>query len=215
MTRFGAVVRADSVRQLTKAGWEDLVAYGVRTIVDLRLGAEMATDPPHDDRVEFVHVPIAREEDEAHVTAAWRSSPDVLGAYQAMVERLGPNLALAVEAVATAPPGGVLVHCFAGKDRTGLVCAVLLRLAGVGREDIAADYGLSAENLAPLFHPWVVEARDDEELAVRRRMTSSPPEAMADLLAWLEERNGSVAAYLLDAGASASSLDRARERLLR
>ncbi len=214
VTRFGAIIRADSVRQLTNTGWDDLIAYGVRTIVDLRLPAEIAADPPHDPRVGFVHVPITRAEDEAAVAAAWRASPDVLGAYVAMAERLAPNLASAVEALADAPAGGVLVHCFAGKDRTGLVCALLLRLSGVGHDDIAADYGLSADNLTSVFEPWFAEARDDEERELRRRMGSSPPEAMAKLLTRLENRFGSVADYLVAAGGNPSALDRAKARLL-
>ena len=57
-TTFSAVVRADSVRHLTPAGWDSLVDYGVRTIVDLRRHDELERDPPLDAPVEIVHVPI-------------------------------------------------------------------------------------------------------------------------------------------------------------
>ncbi len=215
MTRFRAVVRADSVRQLTDEGWEDLVSYGVRTIVDLRVEREIAADPPHDPRVEVVNVPVTRPEDEPAIDRAWRSSPDVLGAYLAMTDLLAPNLARAIEAVADADDdGAVLVHCFAGKDRTGLVCGLILRLAGVAVSDIAADYGLSAGNLGPVFESWVAEAPDEEERAFRLRIGSSPPEAMARLLERLEGRFGTVEAYLLEAGASEAALRRVRARLL-
>jgi protein-tyrosine phosphatase len=164
--------------------------------------------------VEVVNVPVTRPDDEPAIEAAWRSSPDVLGAYLAMTELLAPNLARAIEAVADADEGGVLVHCFAGKDRTGLVCGLLLRLVGVGHEDIAADYGLSADNLVPIFESWVADAGDEEERAFRRRLGSSPPEAMARLLESLESRFGSVESYLLDAGAGPAALERAKARLL-
>ena len=186
----------------------------MRTIVDLRVEREIAADPPHDPRVEVVNVPVTRPDDEPAIDAAWRSSTDVLGAYLAMTDLLAPNLARAVEAVAGAEEGGVLVHCFAGKDRTGLVCGLLLRLVGVPHEDIATDYGLSAGNLMPIFETWVADANDEEERAFRLRIGSSPPEAMARLLESLEDRFGSIEAYLLEAGAEPSALDRARARLV-
>ena len=56
-TSYGAIVRADSVHQLTEAGWEALVAYGIRTVVDLRGHHEREGDPPSELPVEVVHVP--------------------------------------------------------------------------------------------------------------------------------------------------------------
>jgi len=106
------------------------------------------------------------------------------------------------------------VHCYAGKDRTGLTCAMLLRLAGVAIEDIAADYGLSSENIRRLIDPWAAAAPDERERALRRRIGASPPQVMADVLAGLEERHGTMRGYLLEAGADPDSLDRAGARLL-
>ncbi len=108
----------------------------------------------------------------------------------------------------------MLVHCAVGKDRTGVVCALLLGLAGVPRERIAADYAESAANLAPLLDEWLAEASDDAERALRRRLASAPAEAMLDVLDELERRHGSVERYLLDAGATERELALARARLL-
>ena len=60
-----------------------------------------------------------------------------------------------VAAVADARPGGVLIHCYAGKDRTGMSVALLLSLAGVSDEDIADDYALTMLNLEPLIGEWL------------------------------------------------------------
>jgi protein-tyrosine phosphatase len=216
-TRFGSVVRADSVRHLSAVGWQALVDYGIRTIVDLRRHDELERDPPLEPPVELVHVPID-ELHEPELHEIWRQEGDdeagVYAAYVRMIELLAPNFARAVAAVADAPEGGVVVHCFAGKDRTGLTCAMLLRLAGVGTEDIAADYGLSRENLRPIIDPWAEAAPDEHERALRLRIGSSPPQVMRDVLAELERRHGTVRDYLLEAGASAAILARARARLL-
>jgi protein-tyrosine phosphatase len=216
-TAFGSVVRADSVRHLTERGWEQLVDYGVRTIVDLRRHDELERDPPLDVPVDVVHVPI----DDgywAELQETWRQEGDhdagVYATYVRMTELLAPNFARAVETVADAPDGGLVVHCFAGKDRTGLTCAMLLRTVGVSIEDIADDYTLSAENIRPLIDPWADAAHDDEERALRIRIGSSPRQVMVDTLAELERRHGGVDGYLRDAGVAPETLDRLRARLL-
>jgi protein tyrosine/serine phosphatase len=221
VTRFGAVVRADSIRQLTAGGWESLLAYGVRTIVDLRLESERQEDPPHPPSVGIVHVPLGDEvgtKERADFDDFIRRTDDVARIYEALygglLERFGPGIASAVCAVGRSPAGGVLVHCYAGKDRTGLVCALLLRLVGVPHDQIAADYALSATNLAPLMEEWLAETDDEAERVFRRRISTSPPEAMQSVVAELERRHGSVERYLLEAGAGEGDLDRARARLL-
>ena len=91
-TRFGAVVRADSVRHLTPAGWRALVDYGVRTIVDLRRHDELERDPPLDVPVEVVHVPLQTEADERDVQRVWRGGDEdeagIEAAYALMTEVL-------------------------------------------------------------------------------------------------------------------------------
>ncbi len=221
MTRFGAVVRADSVRQLTPAGWQALLDYGVRTIVDLRLASERDGDPPHPETVDIVHVPLGDEPgslEREELDRRFRSRDDVPALfaelYEGLVERFAEGIARAAAAVGSAPPGGVLVHCYAGKDRTGLVCALLLRLACVAPADVAADYALSAAYLEPTFAAWLAEASDEAERAFRRRIAASPAEAMLDVLRGIERRHGSVRGYLLGAGAGERELERARARLV-
>lgn len=140
-TRFGAVVRADSVRQLSDAGWQALVDHGIRTVIDLRGDHERAEDPPAEVPVDVVHVPFL-EAGEAEweaigkeLDAAVAAAPDVATAtrdvYLIFLERFRSNVAAAVRAVANAPTGGIVIHCAGGKDRTGLLSAFLLQLAGV------------------------------------------------------------------------------------
>ncbi len=208
-TRWGAVVRADSIRRLSDAGWESLVEYGVTRIVDLRFHSELEADPPAELPVEVVHLPLFEEEEMEPVDAA----PTSKDFYLEAIEVFRPNFALAVRAVAEAPEGTVLVHCQGGKDRTGLVVALLLRLAGVEAETIAADYGLSAANLAEVTAGWIAEAVDETERAFRARVSAGPPEQIVDVLAELERRYGSVEQYLLGGGATASDLESVRARL--
>jgi hypothetical protein len=91
---------------------------------------------------------------------------------------------------------------------------MLLRLVGVGIDDIAADYGLSGDNIRSVIEPWADAAPDERERALRLRIGSSPPQVMSDVLSELERRHGGVRAYLLDAGVAPAALDRVPARLL-
>jgi protein tyrosine/serine phosphatase len=214
-TRWGSVVRADSVRQLTEAGWQAVVDYGVRTIVDLRSDEELAEELP----VEAVHVsffdsrPEVFEEVEAASAAAADHAEATRAVYLIFLEHFRTNVAAAIRAVANAPEGAVVVHCHGGKDRTGLVSAFLLRLAGVPVEEIATDYSLSEERLRTRHEEWFAQAADEAELERLHRISKTPASSMKQVLEELERRYGSIAGYLKAGGATDEELERARARL--
>jgi protein-tyrosine phosphatase len=204
LTRRGAVVRGDAPDRLTAAGWEALVAHGVRTIVDLRNDDELgAGAAPRPAGVATVHVPLDGIEDREF----WDQLDDrpEFGTplyYRPFLGRFPERVARAVTAVARADPGGgVLVHCGRGRDRAGLVSGLLLAVAGVGAEEIAADYALGAEHVADQDQRTVIDAF----LAERG---SSAREAMLEAFASLD-----VPAYLRDAGVVQGDLDAVRARL--
>ena len=221
-TRWGAIVRADALKRLTDEGWRELVGHGISTIVDLRMDEEREADPPADvrDPVDVVHVNVLAgspadygEQLDALVDALETPSDKTKAVYLDFLERFGPNWAAAIRAVADAPPGGVLVHCQGGKDRTGIVVALLLSLAGVSDSEIAHDYAISERNLASIQLVWEDEADTDDERERRRQIGRCPPDAMHGVLAELERRHGSIRQFLLDAGATEDELDRAVARL--
>jgi hypothetical protein len=171
--------------------------------------------------VEIVHLPLGDEpgsRERADADAFIRRTRDLARIYRrfyaGLLERFAPGIASAVATIGRSPGDCVLVHCFAGKDRTGLVSALTLRLVGVAVDDIADDYGLSGDNIVPLLEPWIAEASSEEERQLRRVIGASPAEAMREVLAELEGRHGSVQDYLLGAGAHAADLERAQARLL-
>jgi protein tyrosine/serine phosphatase len=123
------------------------------------------------------------------------------------------NVAAAIRAVADAPEGGVVIHCAGGKDRTGLLTALLLHVAGVGIDEIAADYALSEERLRPRHEQWFAEAESEAELERMKRMSQTPAASIKGVFEELERRYGSVEGYLRQAGLTDDELDRARLRL--
>ena len=220
-TRFGSVVRSDSLGNLTPAGWEALVEYGVRTVIDLRGDHEREEDPPREIPVDVRHVPFMEASDEEwEEIGAELEALDELPvveatrrAYLIFLERFKPNVANAVRGVAEAPEGGVVVYCVGGKDRTGLLTALLLHVAGVPTEEIAADYALSEERLRPRHDAWLEAAETDAERRRLERITQTPPEVISGVFGELERRYGSVEGYLRDAGVSQEDLELARARL--
>jgi protein-tyrosine phosphatase len=219
-TRFGVLVRADSVRALTESGWRALLDYGVTRIVDLRQHSELETDPPLELPVEVVHAPLFPEPGSTHweeIASVARDAPDGIAETRAVylecLERFRAQMAAALTATARPTEGTVVVHCRAGKDRTGLVSALILRLAGVSRIDIAADYALTEENLRDTWSEWVDGGADEDERERRRRAAGAPAAAMVGVLDELERRYGTVRAYALAGGAEVGDLDRLVARL--
>jgi protein tyrosine/serine phosphatase len=222
-TRRGAIVRADSVRQLSDDGWRALVGHGIRLVVDLRGDHEREEDPPAELPVEVIHVPFMEasdaewEEIAEELEAATAAAPDdataTRDAYLIFLERFKDNVAASLRAVAHAPEGGVVIHCVGGKDRTGLLTAFLLHLAGVNDELIAADYALSEERLRERHEAWFEAAETDEELQRLRRIAQTPRESMLGVFAELERRYGGVEGYLREAGVSDEEVELARARL--
>jgi protein-tyrosine phosphatase len=219
-TRFGAIVRADTVHRLTDAGWRDLVGHGVTRIVDLRFDEEREADPPAELPVEVVHVSLFEGADENYgpyldaLAAAAPTPEDATKAvYLDFVERFASRFPPVFRAIADAPEGAVLVHCHGGKDRTGLVVALLLSVAGVPRDEVVADYAVSERNLAERQTVWEAEAESDEERKRRAQIGRCPPEAMRGVLDELDRRYGSIREYLLAAGSTDNELDGAISRL--
>jgi protein-tyrosine phosphatase len=220
-TRASTVVRSDNVRTLTDAGWRALADHGVTRIVDLRWPEELAEDQPRDVDIEVMHVSVLGEtydaeyvaELDAHLDSVDDVADHYAWSYVDFLERYRDRFGLAIAAIADAK-GGVVVHCMGGKDRTGLVSALLLRLVGVDRETIGADYALSAANLAPATADLIEAAADDAERRKRQKLAGTPAAGMIRVLAEIEARYGDVASYLLAAGLSEAQVARLRERLV-
>ena len=201
-TRFGVCVRADTIRVLTPDGWDALAEYGVRVAVDLRADWEVAEDPPDDCPIEVRRFPV--NGDELDVVREWRTMEE---AYTGLLGRFGREFAGAVATVAEADEP-VVVHCHGGRDRTGLVCGLMLLLAGVPLAAVAADHELSDANLAPRTASWIEAPGEEWEVERRRRVTHPAGQTMAEVLADVDPR-----AYLLAGGADEEALDRLTARL--
>ncbi|HJZ49062.1 MAG TPA: tyrosine-protein phosphatase [Roseiflexaceae bacterium] len=223
-TRWGAVVRADTMSRLTPAGRAALLAYGVRTIVDLRRSTELETDPnpfatPSSDAgdLTYLHLPLGAGADRdgtLAVRAAGEGDDATLpGLYRQVIDHYWRGIASIMTAIATAQEGAVLFHCHAGKDRTGLIAALLLALAGVPNTTIAEDYALSQIYLKPIYEERLRQELDPAKRARMSRMISAESATMLDILSHLDTRHGGAERYLLAAGVARADVERLRRRI--
>ncbi|HEV2593119.1 MAG TPA: tyrosine-protein phosphatase [Gaiellaceae bacterium] len=217
-TRYGELVRADNIGRMGPDGWRALAEHGVTRIVDLRWPEEIEDDPPRDVDVDVVNVSVFGDLDPDFDDPIDRYVPtnDAAGYFGWMYERAWEThrteIANALAAIADAPPGVTLFHCYAGKDRTGLVAALLLRLAGATIEEVAADYALSGPSWEADSR-WIESATTEEDRRRRTLRVQAPFDAMDGALRLLEERFGSVEEYLRGAGLDDERMARLRQRL--
>ena len=220
-THFGRIVRCDNVRRLSPRGWDELRAYGVHRIVDLRFMRERTDEVELPAGLDLVQVSLFGDHDPIELKrrddVVRRAIDDVDAIdlfYTETLERRGEHVAAAMKAIASAPDGTVVVHCFVGKDRTGIVSALLLRLAGVPEEAVAEDYALSGPVVGPLVDDWIAAAEDGHERAFRSRVSAAPAEGLRRVLRKLQERWGGAEEYLRAAGVTEDEIARLRARLV-
>ncbi len=220
-TRSGLLFRSESPQFLQPADAARLVhEAGLRLVVDLRFTDEAAHEgrgPLADTAVRYLNIPIvgvlgadtraALLDDEAH---------SLLPYYKGYVEHSSAAITQVYRALA-ADGLPALVHCAAGKDRTGVVVAILLSALGVTDDAIVADYARTADAMpqvlrrlgtADSYAAQIAKQNPDDVLAM------APQETMRDFLAWLAREHGSAAQLLLDLGLEPEALDLLRQRLV-
>lgn len=145
-TAWERMLRGDNPEHLTEEDIQWLLERDITTVVDLRSEAEVGHKPDQLSGVQgfsYLNCPLLETDRMPNL------ENDVGAGYFRVLEGRR-RMVKALRAVAAAP-GGVLFHCTAGKDRTGLMAALLLGLAGVGREEILADYQVSETYLADVI----------------------------------------------------------------
>lgn len=214
----GRVFRADGVQRLRDADLEVARGLGLRTVIDLRTAGEIGRGgrfPVEECPVEWHSLPMMRriwsEDDLVPTTGAADFLRD---RYVDMLTHGAESLASIVSIVADGHPA--LFHCAAGKDRTGVVAAVLLGLVGVERDEIISDYHATAGAMAAfvdwltLEHPEAIDAMTSQP----PEYLEAPPEAMAGFLDAVDERYGSMLGLADHLGIGDDTVDRLRDTLL-
>ncbi|MFN8024188.1 MAG: tyrosine-protein phosphatase [Acidimicrobiales bacterium] len=212
LTRWRTIYRADGLYRLSDADVEVIRGLGLRTVVDLRTQRELderGTFPHQLIEVHFTHHPVIdttwavedQVDREAHEFLVW--------AYTDMLGQGAARFAGAITQLAQPGALPAVFHCAAGKDRTGMLAAMLLGALGVPRSIVLADYGLTAGAMERM-RAWAT--REYPELAERMAETPSAflaalPDALGDVLASIEAEHGSIGDYVGTIGVTPEVLD--------
>lgn len=215
LVRWRQVFRSDALHHLTPqdvARLRDEIALG--DVIDLRSTAELRSEgrgPLAAETMRFHHQPLFDAEVPRTASATEMTLTD---RYFLLAEFAKPAIARVIDTLA-ATDAPAVYHCAAGKDRTGVVSAILLGLLGVPDEIIVADYAATQENLDAIIERLMSTKGYQTMLSALPPDTlHAEPQTMITFLERMRGAYGTTADYARSAGVSAGSLDRLRLRLL-
>lgn len=215
LTRTGVFYRSDIPMALNGSDLERLRKLGLSTVIDLRQPQELERDP--NSLAGAAGIDYQNVEIWGHIDAA-DDHPvdrfDITAFYLRALDHAGPAFVRVLSLLAAAP-GAALFHCTAGKDRTGLVAALLLESVGVDRETIVDDFALTEDRIGPLRERLLADA---EKNGVKRedfvRLLGATPELIGPALDHLDESFGGAVTYLKANGLPDEALATLRRKLL-
>ena len=213
--RYEQVYRSDTLSHCNPDEIAHLVeARGVRAIIDLRHGDEIASTPLTTLEAAGVtvhHVPLV---DPAR--SNWQpleASASLGERYEFMLETAGDQFTAALRLIADDSQRPVVFQCMAGKDRTGLLAAVLLGLLGVDDETIAMDYARTSEALPAMMARWEARGSTYDPEVIRPYLTADAA-TMHHALGAIRKGHGTIERYTLDHGLSPDEISALRAKLI-
>ena len=212
-TQWRRILRGEALHSLTDESRTELVENDLSLVIDLRGPHETGvTGHPFVDHPSVAYRNIVLFNALAPIAMALQDF-DMARRYCESLDRCGTQFAEVFRAIIDAHNGIVLFHCTAGKDRTGVVAAMLLALSDVSDGDIAADYALtaSAHRLIDQLRTRALAAGGSPEHV--ERMLASDAATMQTFLAHLDTAHGGIEAYLLAIGLTAIEIAALRDRL--
>lgn len=194
--RWRRLFRADGLTRLDEADCEVLAGFGLSTVIDLRTAGEVderGRFPLEVLEVDYHHLPVMDVLPPDRDLERYGEPEFVTTRYLQMFEEGSGALTRAVRLLAEPATLPAVFHCSAGKDRTGVLAALVLAFLGVAPATIVEDYALSGEAMLGLL-AWLEQQHPDSAGELARfapAVTSAPPESMAAFLDALIEGHGS------------------------
>jgi protein-tyrosine phosphatase len=219
LTRWKVLLRSGNLDKLSPIAQQNLIDYGVRAIVDLRDESEVEEAPNVFERstsVIYHHLPLignglSQDKIWKAKSESYETLKDLYTIYLADCQR---QIGTIVSAIADSE-GCTLFHCFAGKDRTGVIAALILRTVGVSQAVIAEDYSLTEHHIKHLHEDWQKWATEQGQDRARfEEGISARAVTMMGLLETIAEEYGDAHGYLTQCGVLHGQIERLRTRFV-
>ena len=227
-TRWKTFVRSGSMHAMQPAAQSALVDYGIRTVIDLRRTSETEEAPNvfagssvvayhHQNMLGDQPVPQSDALPEPGTAVEKPATPAefVKFAYTAWLDGRQPQIGKTLATLAEPASRPAAYHCAGGKDRTGIVSALLLGIAGVPEDVIAEDYALSARYLMDRYYAQASPGSDPSDFTWEDYQREyCPADGMRLVLEYLNERYGGIEPYVRSAGLNTDQIDSLRTALV-
>ena len=219
LTSWKAFVRADHYQPWSEATRQALVDYGVSLVVDLRMPEEAqgAAAEFAPTKLRYQNIPLLTQAQINSERYQWidKNRRENGEFYLYILEECREPIRRILSAMAENVSGATLFHCYIGRDRTGVIAALLLSLADAEHDAIVHDYTLTEEHFGERLAQWRASAIAEGADAERARVwTAASPQSMRMTLQHLHERHGGGEAYVKACGVGDDVIARLRERLL-
>lgn len=217
MIQWRKLFRSDGLNRLSTADVKIINELGLRTVFDLRSPVELETDglsPIYDHGVLHLHTPFFPYRDQ-HPADRRRLEGEFHDLYLRMLETAQPAIREVFTRLAEDETYPAVYHCAAGKDRTGVLSALILRALGVDDETIIADYALSTEYITPFLEERFNSGDLRERYQhIKPEMLRAEPETMRRVLSMFDEQFGPGQAVVRELGVSDVQIETLRDKLL-
>ena len=221
-TRWKTFVRAASLHQLPPESQAALVDYGIRTVIDLRRTHEVEETPnvfAGSSQIDYLHQNLVGDEPligPGDSVESGETADRILASYGSWIDLRQPQILETLATLADPDARPAMYHCAGGKDRTGVISALLLSIAGVPANVIAEDYALTARYLLARYFaeqasPEITPTNYTREDYQR---DFCPPEAMLKVLDHIDRGYGGVESYVLKIGLSPAQVGSIRAALV-
>lgn len=210
VTEFNRFLRCGMPITPTQDDIIKLLQYGVSTVIDLRGDWECETMPSvfkFLEGVDYHHYCLF----EINAATSTDFDGSLEKSYEIGIENYKENYAKVLNIIANAKDGCILYNCYFGKDRTGVLTALLLSIAGVSAEDIIADYQVSYTYILSFIEKE--KAKPDGTMwETNEANFKSDADNMASLLNYINKKYGSVSGYLKDIGITDETIKKIRDK---